>query len=134
MPPDPIALARAAYNALNDRDLDTYLTLIDPEVEFTSLIAEAESRTYRGHDGVREWWEELSTPLGGLRIEARSIELLPSQLVLAELLVSGEVEGVSVSQPMWHVARVRDGRALWWAFGRTREQALAAAAEHDAAG
>ncbi len=134
MPDDPIAVARAAYEALNDRDLDTYLTLIDREVEFTSLIGEAESRTYRGHDGVREWWEELSTPLGGLRIEARSIELLPSELVLADLLVSGEVEGVAVSQPMWHVARVRDGRAIWWAFGRTREQALAAAAEHDAAG
>jgi hypothetical protein len=29
--------------------------LIEPDVEFSSLIAEAEGTTYRGHDGVREF-------------------------------------------------------------------------------
>ena len=34
-----------------------------PEVEFTT-VAFGEERVFRGHDGVREWWETLSARPG----------------------------------------------------------------------
>jgi ketosteroid isomerase-like protein len=57
-------LARMAFDALNRDDLDGFLELIDPEVEFTSLIAEAEGETFPGHDGVRRWWESVHSSNG----------------------------------------------------------------------
>ena len=33
---------------------------MDPEVEFTPRIMEMEGGAYRGHDGIREWWRNLS--------------------------------------------------------------------------
>jgi ketosteroid isomerase-like protein len=49
------ALADAAFEALNAADLDRFLALTTEDVEFTSLIAEAEGATFRGRDGVRAW-------------------------------------------------------------------------------
>jgi uncharacterized protein len=46
-------LAEAAYAALNSGDLDAFLALTSEDVEFTSMVAEAEGTTFRGHDGVR---------------------------------------------------------------------------------
>jgi SnoaL-like domain len=49
------ALAEAAYGALNAGDLDHFLALTTEDIEFTSLIAEAEGTSFRGRDGVRAW-------------------------------------------------------------------------------
>ena len=43
----------------NRRDLDAYLALIDPEVEFTPYEVSVEGGDpYRGHDGVLNWWKD----------------------------------------------------------------------------
>ena len=53
------ALADATYGALNSGDLDSFLALMAEDIEFTSMLAEIEGTTYRGHDGVRAWWETI---------------------------------------------------------------------------
>ena len=40
-------------------DIDSFLEHIDENVEFTSIVAEAEGTTFHGHDGVREWWASV---------------------------------------------------------------------------
>ena len=47
---------RAMAEALNSGDLEAFLARTAEDVEFTSLVAEAEGRTFRGHAGVRAWW------------------------------------------------------------------------------
>jgi ketosteroid isomerase-like protein len=51
-------IARAG-EALNGADLEAYVAVTHPDVEFNSLIAEAEGDTFRGHDGVRRWWQTV---------------------------------------------------------------------------
>jgi len=46
-------LAEASHRALNSGDLEAFLALTADDVEFTSMVAEAEGTTFRGHDGVR---------------------------------------------------------------------------------
>jgi hypothetical protein len=47
-------------DAFNRRDLDAFLSLCDPDVEFISYLARVEGgEPYRGYDGVRSWWERL---------------------------------------------------------------------------
>src|SRR3954454_21094606 len=53
------AEVRAMAEALNSGDLEGFLGRTAEDVEFTSLVAEAEGRTFRGHAGVRAWWERV---------------------------------------------------------------------------
>ena len=118
--------ARRAYAALNSRDFEAFLSLIDPEVEFRSLIAESEGQIYRGHEGVREWWERVRGSMGGLSFEPRAIRGVGDALV-AEIIVTGEVGGVAVPQRMWQTLRFRNGQAFWWHTYRSEEEAREAA-------
>ena len=114
---------REAYAAINRGDIGVMLALTDPEVEFVSLIAESEGRTYRGHDGVREWWETVKNSLGGLHFEAEEVRGL-DDCTVAKLLVTARAGGVAVPQRMWHATRFRDGKAIWWGVYRTEADAL----------
>ena len=60
MSQENLELAHRASEALNRRDFDAFVALIDPEVEFTTRFMEMEGDAYyRGHDGIREWWRTL---------------------------------------------------------------------------
>jgi ketosteroid isomerase-like protein len=52
MPPDNVTLLHRAYEALNRRDLDAFLALMDPDVEALPRVVALES-AYRGHNGIR---------------------------------------------------------------------------------
>ncbi len=67
-------LARATHEAVNGRDLDALLALVHPEVEFRSLVAEAEGRDYHGHAGVRDWWQSVVLSLGGMHSVIENVE------------------------------------------------------------
>ena len=103
-----------------------FLATVHPEVEFTSLIAEAEGQTFRGHDGVRRWWQEVVLPLGGLHGEPEEIRDL-GDTVLARVAATYRPRGVEVPQTIWIIVRYRDGMAIWWQFFRTQADALEAA-------
>ncbi|CAN5233351.1 hypothetical protein BH24ACT23_BH24ACT23_08910 [soil metagenome] len=126
-------IARAAYAAINRGDLEGFLALVDPEVEFRSLIAEAEGRIYRGHDGVREWWQRVANALGGLKFELVRLHDLGDR-GYAELVVTGNVQGVDIPQTMWQAFVIRDGKAIWWTSFRTEAEAHKALEVADVAG
>ena len=115
-------VVRAGYAAANGGDFDALLPLLDPGIEFNSLIAEVEGRTYRGYAGAREWWEGVASSLNGLTFDPQEITVFGSS-ALVRLRVSGTVEGVEVPQTMWHSLRVRDGLVTWWHLARSREEA-----------
>jgi hypothetical protein len=118
-----VEIAKRIYASINRRDLDGFLDQIDPEVEFTSLIAEAEGQTYRGHEGVREWWDRVVGFLGSLRLEPVEIRDLDNR-GLIKVRATAEVEGVEVTQTMWQAYQLRDGVPVWWGFFRTEAEAL----------
>ena len=61
MSQENVELIQRAFEAFNRRDLDAFLELMAPEVEFTPYERALEGLgPYRGHDGVRTWWEEVS--------------------------------------------------------------------------
>jgi ketosteroid isomerase-like protein len=118
-----VEIAKRIYASINRRDLDEFLAQIDPDVEFTSLIAEAEGQTYRGHDGVREWWDRVVGALEGLQLEPEEIRDFDNR-GLIKVRATAEVEGVEVTQTMWQAYHLRDGVPVWWGFFRTEAEAL----------
>jgi ketosteroid isomerase-like protein len=121
------ALAEAAYEALNAADLDRFLALTTEDVEFTSLIAEAEGTRFRGHDGVRAWWETVVASFEDVRWEVLEINIRSDGRGVINLRIVGTLGGVPVEQTMWQATTVRQGRIRWWALFRTKREALEAA-------
>jgi len=124
MSQENIETMEAAYAAVDRGDLDGFLALAHPNIEFHSLIAEAEGRTYRGHDGVREWWDSVIRSLA-IRPGPEEIESFRDRGI-TRMRIAGTVEGVEVPQIMWIAWRVRDGLLVWWATFRTEAEALEA--------
>jgi hypothetical protein len=72
VPQDNVELAHRAYDAVNRRDVDAFLGLMDADVE---LLAAMEG-SYRGHDGVRRWWHDLLNAIPDLTIEVGEVRNL----------------------------------------------------------
>jgi SnoaL-like domain len=53
-----VELAYRAFDASARHDLDVFVAFHDPDCEIQPLLA-AVGGNYHGHDGVREWWEDL---------------------------------------------------------------------------
>lgn len=132
---DPdVEVVRKAWAALERKDLDAFLEQIDREIEFLSLIAEAEGRTYRGHEGVRDWWDTVSASLGGLRYDVQGLKSLGEGHVLTEVAITATVADVDVTQTMWQLSEIRGGKAVWWSVFRSEEEGRNGAEARRAAG
>ncbi len=56
MSQENIELAYRSYDAVNRRDLDALLALMDEDVESVSRIVAVEGGLH-GHAGIRRWWD-----------------------------------------------------------------------------
>ena len=119
------ALAEAAFGALNSGDQDGFLAVTAEDVEFTSLVAEVEGTTFRGHEGVLVWWDTVRGAFGDVHWEVLEVRG-SSDRAVAHVRMTGTLGGVPVELPMWLAARLREGKVTWWSFLRTEPEALAA--------
>jgi ketosteroid isomerase-like protein len=119
--------ARRAYDAFSRGDWDALVEMIDPDVVFTSLLLEAEGGTYRGHDGLREYFESLRGVFGNWRSEIVKMHDFGETLVIQSRAVgTGGASGVELEQHFWQAARVSNDKIVWWKFCRTEDEALEA--------
>jgi ketosteroid isomerase-like protein len=52
-------VVRRAVDAFIERDLHGILALADEQIVLRSLLTEAERPLYHGHDGVRDWFDNV---------------------------------------------------------------------------
>jgi len=119
------AVADAAFGAINSGDLDAFLALIADDVEFTSLVAEAEAVTFRGHSGVRVWWETVRGAFESVHWELIGTRDAGDRGV-SQFRMSGVLSGVPLEQMMWQALKFRGDKVIWWAIFRTEQEALEA--------
>jgi ketosteroid isomerase-like protein len=122
---ETIEVVEAAYAAITRRDIDAFLDLVHPDVEFGSLFSVLEGGTFRGHDGVREWWRAASGALGGIRIEPGRVESFRDRGITRVRIV-GTADGVDIPHEHWQAWRIREGKILWWDVFPTENEALEA--------
>ncbi len=123
------ALADATYGALNSGDLDAFLALMAEDIEFTSMLAEIEGTTFRGHDGVRAWWESIVESFEDAHWEVLDTLDVPGSdnRGVVHFRTAGRLSGVPVEQTMWLAVEWRDGKVRWWTFARSEREAFEAA-------
>jgi ketosteroid isomerase-like protein len=119
------SLAQAAFGALNSGDLEGFTALATEDVEFTSMIAEVEGTTFRGHDGIKAWWETVVEAFGEVRWEILDVRG-PGDRGIAHVRMDGTLGGIPLNLKMWLAARLRDGKVTWWSWYRTEREALEA--------
>ena len=110
--------------------LQTIDQIFDPEVEFSPLLArEVESRTYHGHEGVREFFRDLNDMLGGVSYGPGEYEQLSDDVILLAFEMTGTGRGSSVplSQELFLVYEFRRGLVRRFTAYGSREEALKAA-------
>ena len=112
--------------AFNRRDLGAVLELMDADVEAVPLLGDVEG-DYRGHAGVRRWWESLHDVFPDFVVEVVEVRDL-GEVSLATLRYRAHVAGsdTPVEAPLWMVARWRRGKCVWWGAFATEAEALEA--------
>jgi ketosteroid isomerase-like protein len=132
MSQENVELALRMYDAFNQRDIDALLALSDPDVELISRIVELEGGgTYRGHDGVRSWWENLLGVFPDFSGEIDEVRDL-GDVTVARVRVRGHgAHGMESDTPMeqtqWHVTEWGHKKAIWVRICLSEAEALEAA-------
>jgi ketosteroid isomerase-like protein len=123
-----VELVYQGNEAFNRRDLDAFLSLCDPDLEFFSRFMELEGgRPYRGHDGIRDWWEKVHGVWSDLSLEIEEVRDLGEVTVTqAHLRGHGMESDAHWEQTQWHVLEWRGGKVLRWRIFMSEADALEA--------
>jgi ketosteroid isomerase-like protein len=126
MSQENVELALQAFDAVNRRDLDALLAVMDDDVEVVTRIAAMEGALH-GHDGVRRWWENMFTAFPDYEFEVVDVRDL-RDVTLASLRALGHGAGSNVpfEDLLWHASRWRRGKCVWWRAFEAEAEALKA--------
>jgi ketosteroid isomerase-like protein len=119
-----VELALRSFEAVNRRDLDALLALMDDDVEVVTRIAAVEGGL-RGHAGIRFWWENMFAAFPTYEFEVVDVRDL-GDVTLASLRALGHGAGSAVpfEDLLWHGSRWRRGRCVWWRAFASEAEAL----------
>ena len=128
MSQENVDLVHRSFEAVGRWDIETLCELYDPEVHFSPLTGtRVESGGYRGHSGVRDYFNEVADVWMEMRPYAEDIRTTgPHVVVLGGCAVRGRGSGAESDTPMAWVLTVRDGKITSHRGYRTREEALEA--------
>jgi ketosteroid isomerase-like protein len=121
-----VELANRVYEAVNRRDLDAVLDLMDPEVEFMSILVAVEGG-YHGHAGVRRWWESIFDILPDYAVKVDGVRDLGA-MTLARVRPGGHglTSGAPFEQMLAQVIHWHNAKAVRMESFRNQAEALKA--------
>jgi ketosteroid isomerase-like protein len=127
MPQENMANIERGYEAMSRLDAEALVALCESDVEFRSRVGEADDVTYHGHDGVRDYIATLSEVFEWVRTEP--LEVIDGgdwAVVCNRFRARGRLSEVEVEDHFFQAMRLRNGKALWWAFYPSKAEALEA--------
>jgi hypothetical protein len=128
MSQENVEVFKLGIDAFNRRDLDACLELADPEVEGVPLLVQMEG-SYRGHDGMRRWWEDLLGVFPDFTVEVAEVRDL-ADVTLGRLCYRARAaeSDTPVEAQVWMAVRWRRGKWVWWRTFASQADALEAVA------
>jgi ketosteroid isomerase-like protein len=123
-------VGRELVDAVNRRDLDAFLALVRPDVEWDDSEGWPGIRgVYRGPAGVRDWWERFLEVWESVAVEVEEIKEGPGDRVLLQVTGSfrGGASGVPTEVRAWELLWIVDGQVAKRKLSWSREEALEAA-------
>ena len=129
MSQENVELAYRGYDAFNQRDLDAFLGFLDPEVKFTTRFGKMQGKPhYSGHDGIREWWQDLLGVFPDLQLRRSGGRDLGEPMIAAlRLRGHGLDSDAPFEETVWAAGEWRHGKLVWWQMFGSEAEALEAA-------
>ncbi|MEK6326425.1 MAG: nuclear transport factor 2 family protein [Actinomycetota bacterium] len=127
-------IALQLIEASNRRDVDAFLALVSPDVEWEDPVFWSEvSQTYRGRAEVRAWFNRVVEPWESLHFEVEEITETPDDRVFLETLLTtrGKGSGAETQIRLWYVVWIANGKITRRQVFRGRDEALEAAGLRD---
>jgi hypothetical protein len=121
-----VELVNQAYDALNRRDLDASLGLMDADVEGLPTVVTLDGDV-RGQDGLRRWYASVVDVFPDFTLAFITVRDLGG-LTLATLRFRGHGAGSDTpfEMTLWSAAEWRERKCIWWGNYRTEADALEA--------
>ena len=129
MSQENVDLVLALHEAFNRGDLDGLVSKWSPECEYRAAITqvvEGEAGVFRGHDGLRRWWEELQDHYDELSSEVLEVRGHGDKVVVV-FIIRGRGKGSGIileGQELTQVVTVRQGKVIDVRDYFSREEAL----------
>jgi ketosteroid isomerase-like protein len=116
---------RCFAEAISESDTDAALEFCHPEIEFLSVLALG-GQAYRGHDGIRQYFADISSAWDEWRVEVHRVDTAPDGRVAIVMTMHcrGRESGTALAERTGHIWTLRDGRLLRNEPYREPEQAL----------
>jgi ketosteroid isomerase-like protein len=119
-----VELVHRAYDAFNRRDWEGLLALVDEEVVVESRLVAMEG-AYRGHAGLRRWWDDFLGAFPDYKVEIEELRDL-GDVTLGHIRGWGHsaASDTPLVDPFWQLIRWRHGKCVWWRNYSTEAEAL----------
>jgi ketosteroid isomerase-like protein len=126
-----VEIAKTGFDAFAKEGVEGLMAFIHPEFEAsTPPQLASEPDTYRGHDGVRRYFDPFYEVMEDIRWEADEFIAVGELVVVPfTLRAKGKSTGLDFGQPAVQVWEFRDGLAIRMELYARREEGLAAARE-----
>jgi ketosteroid isomerase-like protein len=109
-----VELVRQIFRAFNSEDIELVLPLTHTEFELEVPPAlSAEPDIYRGHDGMRRYWESFQDAMDEIRLQPeRLCDAGEAVVVAMKLTAKGRRTAIAVEQRIAGVWTIRDGKVI----------------------
>ena len=122
---------KRATDAANRRDIESFLEMLDPEVEWHPglvTLLEGETTVYRGREEVRKLLQDIFEAFADFRFDFSEIRDLGDRIVaVGEMRGRGTESGVEIESPWAFLIQLRNGKATHVRVYLDPEEALEAA-------
>ncbi len=111
----PRALVERMFEAFAARDVDALLDLMDPEIEFFGPTATVlnEGKCYRGHDGMRRYFQDAEALWSRLELEPAKYREVGNHVVVLGRVKARAHDGLELNTPAAWVWRIEGDRIVW---------------------
>jgi ketosteroid isomerase-like protein len=122
---EKIEVVRRAIDAFNDRDLDTAMREVGPEVEVDwSRSRGVEAGIYRGYDACRGFWSTFIDTFDRVTVAADEFIDSGDHVVVPNRACVRGREGIEVAARSASVVTLRGGRIVGWRLYQDKAEAL----------
>jgi ketosteroid isomerase-like protein len=124
-----LEIVQRGFEAFNERGVEGIIPLVHPDFEATTppnLASEPD--TYRGHDGIRRWFDSFDEVMDDIRWDGHEFHEAGDRVVVEfTLRARGKTTGLEFGQDAVMVWELRDGKAIGVELFEDLETAFAAA-------
>lgn len=122
-----IELVRQSYAAWGRGDIGWFVEHCDPEIEIVQPPEFPDSKSYRGHAGLREAFEDWPKQWDEFRVELLEVIDVSDTKAISVSRHYLRARGIEMEQEVAYVHTFRNGLGIRWEHFLSRDQALRAA-------